>query len=225
VHPGPPAAPTSFSFTTAANTLPTASVTSPSAGAQFSPGQTITITWTMSDAETASSLLVANLSYSSGGKTYTIAGSLTGFSNNAGTYSWVAPNIDASDVVIVLTVIDQDGGNRTVQSGTFSIKGGGLDLVVIGALLGIILAVVIGALLFFLVAKRRKKEEAVAPPLPVAPSRAAPPRAAPPAPRAPPRPAPAPPASPPSGATKECPSCGTIIDMKDTECFMCGHKF
>jgi rRNA maturation endonuclease Nob1 len=24
---------------------------------------------------------------------------------------------------------------------------------------------------------------------------------------------------------KECPGCGTIIDAKDNECFMCGHKF
>jgi len=24
--------------------------------------------------------------------------------------------------------------------------------------------------------------------------------------------------------TKECPNCGTIVDGKDTECFMCGHK-
>ena len=220
----PLGSPTSFSFTTAANTLPTASVTAPAAGAQFAPGQSITITWTMSDTETPSAALVAYLNYTSGGQTHTVAGPLTGFSSGAGTYSWPAPGIDASDVVIVLTVIDADGGSRMAQSGAFSIKaGGGLDIVVIGGLLGIILAVVIIALLFFLVAKRRKKEQAAAPPPPVAPARAAPPRAAPPAARAPAPPAA--PRGPPSGATKECPSCGTIIDMKDTECFMCGHKF
>src|SRR5438445_2975500 len=219
----PLSSPTSFSFTTGANTLPTASVTAPTAGAQFSPGQTITITWTMTDAETASASLVAYLNYTSGGQTHAIAGPLSGFSNNAGTYSWPAPNIDASDVVIVLTVIDTDGGAKTAQSGTFSIKTAGLDVVVIGGLLGIILAVVIAALLYFLVAKRRKKEEAPPPPPAAAPMRAAPPRAAPPSARAPAPPAA--PRAPSSGATKECPQCGTIIDMKDTECFMCGHKF
>jgi len=141
--------------------------------------------------------------------------------NGEKTYQWTAPSLDSSNVKIVLTVIDPDGGSVTVESQPFAIRTGGLDVLVIGGLLGIILAVVIGLLLWFLVfAKRRKKEEGELAPPPAAPMRAAPPRAAPPP--APPRPA-AP--RPPSGATKECPTCGTIVDTKDTECFMCGHKF
>jgi hypothetical protein len=219
----PLAAPTSFGFTTASNQLPTASITTPAAGAQFAPGSTITITWTMSDApgETPTANLVVFLNYTSSAGDGRISARLVG----ATSYAWTAPNIDSSNVKVVLTVIDQDGGPQTVESGAFAIKSAGLDLITIGGLLGIILAVIIGALLYFLVfAKRRKKEEE-APPPPAAPMRAAPPprAAAPPAARAPPPRPPAP--APPSGGMKECPGCGTIIDAKDNECFMCGHKF
>jgi hypothetical protein len=216
----PLAAPASFGFTTASNQLPTATITAPAAGAQFAPGATITITWTMSDPETPTANLVVFLNYTSSAGDGRISARLVG----ATSYAWTAPNIDSSNVKVVLTVIDQDGGPLTVESGAFAIKAAGLDLIAIGGLLGIILAVIIGALLYFLVfAKRRKKEEETPPP-PAAPMRAAPPprAAAPPAARAPPRPA-AP--VPPNGGTKECPGCGTIIDSKDTECFMCGHKF
>jgi hypothetical protein len=216
--PGTPLAePTSFQFTTAANNLPTASILTPVVGTVFAPGQTITITWTMSDGtETPEANLVVFLNYTSSAGGGTVSGRLVGQK----TFSWTAPNIDSSNVKIVLTVIDSDGGKTTVESQPFAIRAGGLDLVVVGALLGIILAVIIGLLLFFLVVRRRKKEEPQALPPPVAPARAA----APPAARAPP-PRPAPPAGPPSMGTKECPNCGTIVDGKDIECFMCGHKF
>jgi len=214
--------PTSFSFTVAANTLPTAAIQTPAAGAVFAPGQTISITWTMSDAaETPQAELAVFLNYTSSAGDGSV--SLT-LAKGATSYSWTAPNIDSSNVKIVLTVIDSDGGKFTVESQPFAIKAGGLDLVVIGGLLGIILAVIIGLLLFFLVFRKRRKEEPAPPP--AAPARAgAPPRAAaPPAARAPP-PRAAPSAGPPSMGTKECPNCGTIIDGKDSECFMCGHKF
>jgi len=215
--------PTSFQFTTAANTPPTAAIQTPAGGAVFAPGQAISITWTMSDGvETPQADLAVFLNYTSSAGDGTV--SLT-LAKGATSYSWTAPSIDSSNVKIVLTVIDSDGAKVTVESQPFAIKAGGLDLVVIGGLLGIILAVIIGLLLFFLVIRKRRKEEPAPPPPRAAPAKAAaPPRAAaPPAARAPP-PRPAPAAGPPSMGTKECPNCGTIVDGKDTECFMCGHK-
>ena len=85
-------------------------------------------------------------------------------------------------------------------------------------LLLILIIAIVAALLFLLMGKRRKKEEPEeAPPAPAAkpPSKPAapPPRAA------------APAAAKPAGGTPKtvaCPSCGTIVDSTDTECFMCG---
>jgi len=213
------AGPTSFNFTT--SSTPTATITAPTAGVQFAPGSTITITWTMSDPETPTANLVVYLNYTSSAGNGQISGRLVGVQ----TYPWVAPSIDSSNVKIVLTVIDADGSSTTVESGAFAIRPAtGLDLITIGVILGIILAVIIIALLWFLVfAKRRKKEET--PPRLVVPATVAPPprAVAPPPVRAAPPPPGAP--APPSGGTKECPQCGTIIDRKDPECFMCGHKF
>ncbi|TLZ71360.1 MAG: hypothetical protein E6K10_05330 [Methanobacteriota archaeon] len=209
---------TSFTFTTAAP--PIAAITAPTAGAQFTGGQSISITWTMSDADTLPQNLVVYLNYTTGAGEIAIAGPLSAFTSGSGSYSWTAPGIDSSNVQVVLTVIDELGQSDRKVSQPFSIKpGSGLDLVVVGGALALILIIVVAALLYFLVfAKRRKKEEAAPP---VAPARTAPPRA--PAARAPS--APPPPATAPSGATRECPSCGTIVDAKDPECFMCGHKF
>lgn len=98
----------------------------------------------------------------------------------------------------------------------------------------ILILAIVGGLLFLVLGKRRKKEEEMPPevppeyvetiPAPVA--RAPPPRPAPARPSAPPRAAAPPPVTPAraSPQTRECPSCGTIVDTTDTECFMCGAK-
>src|SRR5881296_2061167 len=85
---------TSFSFTSAAR--PTAAVTAPTGGAVFSQGQLITITWTMSDAETNASDLIIYVNYTlGGGAPHEVAPDhLTGVT----TYTWTAPAIDAADV-------------------------------------------------------------------------------------------------------------------------------
>jgi len=101
----------------------------------------------------------------------------------------------------------------------------------------ILILAILGAILFLIFGKRRKKEEEEMPEAvpreevetvpPAAPARAPPARPAAPAPKpAAPRPAVVPPAAPAKGkpTTKECASCGTILDASDTECFMCGSK-
>ncbi|HYS72230.1 MAG TPA: Ig-like domain-containing protein [Thermoplasmata archaeon] len=85
----------------------------------------------------------------------------------------------------------------------------------------ILIIAIVAALLFLVMGRRRKKEEAPGEQTPAAPS------------RPPSRPAAPPPrAAPVAGTTaqgakpqtRECPSCGTIVDVTDTECFMCGTK-
>jgi len=110
-----------FAFTTGTgggNTPPTVTVTAP-AGGSFVHGQAIVITWTMSDAETASSALAVVVSYraNGGADTGTIA-TLVG----ALTTTWTAPStITASDVTVRVTVTDGGGLPAFDDSAAFSI--------------------------------------------------------------------------------------------------------
>jgi len=214
-------------FRTIANNAPTVSVISPAAGAQFKPGDPILITWTMDDDHTSPSVLVVYVNYTSSAGNGIVSSTLAPGTTS---YAWTAPDVDAGDVRIQVTVIDEQGLQTTGPSGAFAIRKGGLDLVTVG-IIAVILIIVVAALLYFLViAKKRKKKEEVPPSLEEeaqAPEPATAPRA-PPAPRAPAAaraPPPPPPPAPGAAGTRECPSCGTIVDTKDTECFMCGHKF
>ncbi len=217
-------------FTTAAAQPPTVSVSAPAAGAVYQQGATITITWSMSDPVTPTASLKVYVTYtSSAGSGNLTTTDLTGLQ----TMTWTAPAISATDVVIHVKVVNAAGLSATADSGAFTIQGGGgLDVMTL-AIIAIIIIVVVVVLLFFLLSKRRKKgaEEEEAPPAAeeeeVAPEEA--PEEMPAEEEAPPPPparraAPAPAAAPAAG-TKECPSCGTILDAKDAECFMCGHKF
>jgi hypothetical protein len=79
-------------------------------GLQKWTGNTLhTIWWNMSDNSPNDSLLVyLNYSYNSGSSTGTIAGPIAGTAN-PNLYGWTTPLIDASDVVVNVTVVDPDG--------------------------------------------------------------------------------------------------------------------
>ena len=211
-------------FTTISNAAPTVTVAAPAAGAQFKPGDPILITWIMDDDHTSPSALVVYVNYTSSAGSGVVSSTLAPGTTST---TWTAPDIDAGDVRIQVTVIDEQGLQTMGSSAVFAIRrGGGLDLVTVG-IIAVILIVVVAALLYFLViAKKRKRKEEEAP---AAIEEEAPPAPAPRAPKATAARAPPPPpplAKAPGGAgTRECPSCGTIVDTKDTECFMCGHKF
>jgi hypothetical protein len=120
---------------------------------------------------------------------------------------------------ITLTVRD-GAGNTDEDATTAAIAGGaGGNFLADYWWLFLILIAAIVLLLFFLMGRRRKKDEperrAMAPEYVEVTPRAPPPaRLAP------------PPIAPAKGkpTTRECASCGTIVDSSDTECFMCGAK-
>ena len=99
--------PNTFDFTTGTggNTPPSVDVTLP-AGGTFVRGQTISIAWTMSDAETLVSALGVAVTFSYNGGTSTGAiPTLTGQTS----VDWTAPAIAASDVIIRVTITDGGG--------------------------------------------------------------------------------------------------------------------
>ena len=207
--PAQPLAAFIFTFSVATNQPPTVQITGPSRGQEFMGGRPIPIRWTMSDVETPVANLVVYINYTSSAGNGAIGGPLPG----ATTLTWTAPNIDASDVRIRITVLDQDGASANDVSEPFTIRRTTDVILYVG--IGIAIVAALGILLFLFTRRRRKKSEA-----PPAPSR--PPQAAPPAPR-PATPPPVPP--PPPATTKRCPQCGTVIDATDIECFRCGHHF
>lgn len=138
---------------------------------------------------------------------------------------------------VTLTVRDASNNEATdTTQVTVTAAQGGDFLSQYWWLILILILAIVGALLFLLMGKRRKKDEEMPEEVPpetvetVPPAR---PRAPPARPAAPPPKAAAPPrpvapavAAPAKGtpATKECATCGTIVDVTDTECFMCGSK-
>jgi NADH:ubiquinone oxidoreductase subunit 6 (subunit J) len=88
----------------------------------------------------------------------------------------------------------------------------------------ILILAVIGALIFVLAKRKKKEEEPMPPEVPPEQVETMPPSRTPA--RGPPPPlAPAHTVAPPGKpTTRECPTCGTIVDVVDTECFMCGSK-
>jgi len=101
-------------------------------------------------------------------------------------------------------------------------------------LLLILILAILGAIIFLVMSRRRKKPEEMPEAVPAGQVATMPP-ARPAAPPAPGRPAPPPPTVPPpppaaapapaqagKPQTRQCPSCGTIVEMTDKECFMCG---
>jgi len=150
--------------------------------------------------------------------TYLESGETTSRSfNQAGTWT------------VVLTVTDANGNSDTDET-TFVITAAPPQdfLSAYWWVFVILILAVVFAILFLLLGRRRKKEEEMPEAVPAAQvvtmPPAAPARAPPKAP--PPKAAPPRPAAPAKGSptTRDCPSCGTIVDQTDTECFMCGAK-
>ncbi len=101
------------------NTQPQVDLTAPDGGEVWSGGTSHSISWNMSDPETATSSLRIWLNYSTdGGLTYTPipgAQNLTGLSN-PGQFSWLVPTMDASKVRVRVTVMDAQGATASDAS-------------------------------------------------------------------------------------------------------------
>jgi len=104
------------------NTPPTAAVTAPTAGVCATGGSTLTIGWTMSDAETAVMSLRVWLNYTVGATVTPIAGvqGMSGLSSPA-SYAWTTPMINNANVMISLVVADGAGATATSTSPSFTI--------------------------------------------------------------------------------------------------------
>jgi len=128
---------------------------------------------------------------------------------------------------IRLTVLDSAGNVASATTtATITAGLGGSNFLADYWWVFLILILAILGALFFLLGKRRKKEEEPMPPeVPPGQVETMPPSRAP-AWEPPPPPPPAAPMAPSKGKpmTRECPTCGTIVDTTDTECFMCGTK-
>jgi hypothetical protein len=119
-----------FTFTTVVDDVPTVDVTAPAGGETFGPGQTLTITWTMSDDVTATADIGYNVSYD-------VSGTSTSIANGTGdeTYAWtvVCPVADAdSTVTIVVEVEDNIGQTGSDSSGQFTIDCLGPSATIVG---------------------------------------------------------------------------------------------
>jgi hypothetical protein len=106
--------PNPFGFT--ANTPPTALLTAPGLGVCRTGGADLTISWTMSDAETGVAQLRVWLNYTDGVTTTPIAG-IQGTTGHTASdsYVWATPTIDAA-VQIQLLVLDGPGESATDTS-------------------------------------------------------------------------------------------------------------
>ncbi len=87
------------------NNPPFISLTYPSGSQDWTGGSSQTITWTMTDDVTPIANLRVYLNYTSTPSSGTIAGPLTGATSRA----WTVPMIDANDVRVNATVIDEKG--------------------------------------------------------------------------------------------------------------------
>jgi len=97
------------SFTTSDNRPPQVTVTGPTRC--VSGGFDQSVTWMMSDPESAASQLVVYANYTSSGGSGPIVGPVTGATSS----TWRVPSgLNADDLQIVVTVFDPRGANRTV---------------------------------------------------------------------------------------------------------------
>ena len=87
------------------NNPPTITLTSPGGTSDWTGGSMHLISWTMSDDTTPVDSLVVYLNYTSTPSSGAIAGPL----RIATSYDWTVPPIDANDVLVNATVIDQNG--------------------------------------------------------------------------------------------------------------------
>ncbi len=104
------------------NTPPTAALTAPTPGVCATGGSTLTIGWTMSDAETGVTSLRVWLNYTVGASTTPIAAmqGASGMSSPA-SYVWTTPMVNSPNVVISLVVADSDGATVASTGQSFTI--------------------------------------------------------------------------------------------------------
>jgi len=100
------------------NIPPTITLTSPTGGEEFIKGSSHIITWTMHDNEDANANLTIYLNYTSGGTTVSMVAAVKGIES----FPWTMPDIEATDVVVNVTVIDSGGMKAWDESGPFTVK-------------------------------------------------------------------------------------------------------
>ena len=141
---------------------PDVTLTSPLGGERWLGGSTHAVTWSMQDDEDADADLTVYVNYTTGGVATTVVATLEGRES----YQWTLPNIEATDVVVNITVIDTGGRKGWDESGPFTIEGPRPPQDFLSQcgwpLLLLFLAVVL--VLFLLAWKRRKKREVEARP-------------------------------------------------------------
>ncbi|MCK5290549.1 MAG: PQQ-binding-like beta-propeller repeat protein [Thermoplasmata archaeon] len=110
----------SFDIVAIPDSPPTVSLTAPVGGLSWSGGTSINIDWTMSDDITLVQNLNVYLNYSSSSGSGPIAGPLTGLSSPS-SYPWALPLLDATDVVVLIDVIDESGNVGFDSSAQFEV--------------------------------------------------------------------------------------------------------
>ncbi len=93
-----------------ANTPPSAAISMPDGGRDWTGGTVHRIWWNMSDSQNPNTALrvFLNYSYNGGATRGSIAGPVPGTSG-PNFYDWTVPSIDATDVVVNLTAVDSGG--------------------------------------------------------------------------------------------------------------------
>ena len=98
------------------NAFPTVTVNAPTSGVSWSGGSNHDVSFDVTDDEPASNLTAwTNYSYNAGAAGGPIAGPLTPGAN-PNLVSWTLPPIDATDVLVAVTVVDARGGGTTRSS-------------------------------------------------------------------------------------------------------------
>jgi outer membrane protein assembly factor BamB len=110
----------SFDIAPVPDLIPTVGLSAPRGGESRSGGSAIDIDWTMSDDNTLVQNLEVYLNYTSSSGSGPIAGPLTGLSSPS-SYPWILPIIDATDVVVLIDVIDEVGNAGSDSSSQFEV--------------------------------------------------------------------------------------------------------
>ncbi len=106
-----------FKIQSGINEPPSVSLTQPVGGEYLVGGSNHVITWTASDNETSSDLLVFYVNYTSSASSGMIVGPVQGVYSTM----WTLPSIDATDTLVNITVIDGDGMKGWAESPLFAI--------------------------------------------------------------------------------------------------------
>lgn len=186
------------------SSVPTVTITAPTAGANVQGGQLYTIRWTMSDSVFVSSYLRVWVNVTVQGTTTTLLSGTLG----ATSADWNVPDVSASGATVQVTARNPFGseGNATT---TFTVLPSSPLSLYIAVLVIVVIAVFVVIAYYY----ARRRENAPPEPQTVAPP-PSPPPAGPPA-----------TAAPAAADTKTCPNCGTVVKAADETCFYCGHPF